>query len=374
MAVTDVVFNEALIVGTQVDEAPTSGNMNVFQSGQVYTSDIEAVAPDYTQAQGVKFLDGTLSGDPVVRRSAEPERVPQSGTADREFKIELEGPDTMSFSTSLMGSNHSAPAAGEDFDLPPALRLLFESAGIVRSGGTSSSSIYSPGPPTYLSYQRFIGDDNATTGYKYGSCLVPSVVMTFPPGSPAILAWTVMIGHLAGLNNPNAFPNFPNLAPPAEAVGGYGKMDDFAPLPWKGAVFTAGGVVHKCGEMTLTITQGVNREGQANNASNGDDLYPTNVFDVTLTGDVYQDNTDPDPEFDNMDLELGADDYAFVYGTGEDNVANRLTFTLRNVTTHRFTPVKKGNLLAHTIDVRATAVGNVANTEFEILSNLTVPV
>ncbi len=362
-----LLFQDALIVGTQVDELNNSFNTDLLTAVQVYTTDITAVTPDYTLAQGVKIIDGTYAGAAVRRRSLLGERVQASGTADGEFLLGLEGPETITFQTRLQGSGHPGAAADGDFDFPPAIRILFEGLGVTKTSGSGTQTLYNMGEPTYLSFTRFTGDDTKMIRYRYGSCLVQSASIVFAPAQAALVTWTVMIGHLNARIEAGVFPPFPDPSPPTDTVDGYGQMDTEAPAPFIGAAAAIGGTARRPGEITLTITQGLVREGQANNTTNGEDIFPTRENGVQLAGDFFLEATDAGQEFDDMSLPLQLDDYSFTLGTVATNTSK---FTIFNATDdgEGFIPVKKGNQYGHTIAVHGTAVGKVGGSEFEILN------
>ncbi len=359
----NLLLQEALLVGTQAGEATTDINVDVRDSVQVYTSDIDGT-PDYSDAQGVKFHDGTLSGAAAVRRSLIGERVQGSGSPDLEHLLLLEGPDTFSFTTNLNGSGVAVPAGDGDLDLPPALRFLFEGLGVTKTSGDIGQSLYNGGLPTHLTFSRLTGDASTMIRYRYGSCLVQSCAITFSPGEAAVAAWTVMVGFPLVQLVQGVFPPFPDPSPPANTVAGYGSMDSLPAAPFVGAGANIGGALRKPGEITLTITQGLAREGNANN-NNGFDIFTTNERTVTLEGDFFVESTDVSQEFDDMSLDLSADEYVFTYGS---TLKNKLRFKLFNGVVDQFEPVRKGNQYGHTISVHATAVGGVAGSEFEILS------
>ena len=362
----NILFQDALIVGTQVDELASNANADVLAATQVYTSDIEGT-PDYTDAQGVKVIDGTFAGAAARRRSLLTERVQASGTADGEFLLGLEGPETMTFQTRLQGSGHDTPVADGDFDWPPAIRFLFEGLGLRRFSVSGSQSLYRMGEPTYLTFTRFTGDDTTLIRYRYGSCLVQSASIVFSPAEAALVTWTVMVGHLNARIEAGVFPPFPDASPPVNTVGGYGKMDTEPPAPFVASAAMVGGQFRRPGEITLTITQGLERVGNANNTNNGMDIFPTRENGIQLAGDFFLIDADPGQEFEDMELPLQLDDYSFTLGSV---AANTSKFTLFNATDdgEGFAPIKLGNQYVHTVAVHGTAVGKVGGSEFEILN------
>jgi hypothetical protein len=353
------------MVGTQVDENPASINSDVAGATEIYTSDVEGT-PDFNTGQGVKFLDGTLAGPDFLRRSLVGERVQGSGTPDREFLQTIDPPDTLTFQTLLMGSNFDTPVGDGDLDLPPAIRMLFEGLGVIKTSGDISETLYNTGKPTYLSLSRLSGDDSHLIRIKYGSCLVQSCAIAFAPAQPAIATWTVIPGNVNSRQEGGSFPDFPNLAPPANAVGGYGKMDTAAPPVFIGAAMMVGGVARNPNELTLTITQGIDPVGNGNNAINGRDLFPNNQLDVSLTGNLMLDTNDISQEWDDANLVLQQDDYIFTLGTV---ATNKLRFTLSNATLDSSEPIRLGDQYAQSIAIHPTAINNVAGTHLEIQSS-----
>ena len=362
----NLILQEALLVGSQVGERTADLNTDVQSSVKVYTTDIEAGTPDYTLAQGVKFQDESLTGDAVRRISLEGEFVQGSPTADLMHKVNLEGPETFSFTTRLHGSGHPLPAGDGDLDLPPALRLLFEGLGITKTSGDIGQSLYNGGAPTYLTFSRMTGDATTLIRYIYGSCLVQSVSIVFPPNEPALATWTVMVGHLSGQIVGGVFPPFPDGSPPADTIAGYASMDTLPAAPFIGAAARIGATTRKPGELTLTITQEIEPVGNGNQTKNGTDLFPTNRNRVVeLAGDYFVESTDATQEFDDMDLDLSVDDFTFTYG---QVATNTLKVSIFNAVISQYEPVRKGNQYGHTISARGTAVGSVAGSEFELLS------
>lgn len=361
-------LQSALMVGTQVDEAVPSTNADVKAATQIYTPDIEGT-PDFTDGAGVKFLKDTLSNTAIRRRSLIGETVNDGlGTRTLEHKLNLEGPETITFATRLHGSGHSSPVGDGDNDFPPAIRYLFEGLGVRKISGDATESIYGGGRPTYLTFSWFTGDDTTLIRYRSGSCLVQSVSIVFPPAEPAIATWTVMVGHLIARIEQGVFPPFPDPAPPANTVAGYGSMDTLPAAPFIAALMDVAGFARRPGTLTYTITQGLERVGQGNNSVSGAEIFPNNEGrTVTLSGDVFLVDSDTAQEFEDMDRDLSTDDYTFTYG---QEAQNTLRFKLFNgVADDGFAPVAKGDQYAHTISVHGTDVAGVGGSEFEIRSS-----
>ena len=254
----------------------------------------------------------------------------------------------------------STPSVGEA-DLSviiPGLEAIFESAGLVGStGGAGGEQDYNPrsGANIYTTWKIWQGD----LAFVFNDCLVETLTFECEAGGFVIVTANVSVGTFDDTTAVDGF-TFPTID--------YEEMASMTGPKVVGAAFTAFGQVRGFENLSITITNTIEKAGDSNVAVTGERQAQTRRV-ISVSGTLYVESGDSDAAFQSLRSGTAPTaDLSFQVGTVSDDPYNAFKLEVFNVQAKDIKYNEKLELFAVELN-DAKATSTTAGTEFQLTQN-----
>lgn len=297
-----------IVVGTQVAE------------GTINTDVRDATAVGTTEgggtALGLFVRRETLTLD-LARLEEEVQDVIGTRTPQAADLIEVQA-SAFSFDVLAKGAGTTDHDQADEYDLPDAVEVLLQGAGLLKGAATTTLTPYALGEPVFLTIKVWRDDQSFT----FQDCRVSSIAWAVTPKGVVPATVTIQPGIIT-YNNADTFPTVVDFG-----------LQESTPSPiLKGAGAAIGAVTRGFLSGTLTLENTFTPFADGNLPRG--EAYEFVRRRVLWAGQFYVDSTDIDQDWTNLSLAADpTDDLVFVLGVanpGASGLANALRFTLRNV-------------------------------------------